>query len=257
MLDDTRYTQAGEQAMAFIWRHLQADGGILHRYRGGHVMEQRFATDFAFVIWALIELYMATFAPIYLERAIQVQEDMFERFWDTEDGGFFLTEQGSDVPLTRSKPTEDGALPSANAVAMYNLLRLGHLTGDPRWGSHAEELRMLSAPARRWPTAHAMWLSALEMAFGTPRELVVTAPRQEDAMAAIRTIQRHYLPHTVILLKADGIEDVAPYTASLETGEEPTFYVCTGQACRAPTARIDEALDELDPPVRHTASPQT
>ena len=255
-LDDTRYTQAGEQAMAFLWWHLHDDGGILHRYRDGHVMEQRFATDAAFSIWALIELYMATFTPVYLARAIRVQEDMFERFWDNADGGFFLTEHDSDVPLARSKPTEDGALPSANAVAMYNLLRLSHLTGDPRWGERAEQLRKLSAPARRWPTAHTMWLSALEMAFDTPRELVVTGPRQREAMAAIRTIQRHYLPHTVILLKADGIEDVAPYTTDMQTGDNTLFYVCTGQACRAPSTHMEAAFKALDPPVRHdTAEP--
>jgi len=251
VLDDDRYVEAAEHAAGFIWQHLRDGDGILHRYRDGHVMQRGYASDAAFVTWGLLELFMATFAPVHLRRAVRVQEDMHRRFWDTEHGGFYLTEHGSADLLVRDKPAEDGAVPSANAVAMYNLLRLGHLTGDQRWAERAEQLHHLAAPAARYPAAHAMWLSALEFAFDTPREVVVTASRRRDAMSAIRWIQRHYLPHTVILLKSPELADVAPFTADMDTGDEVTFYVCTGHACRAPLSDPKELLDALDPPRCH------
>lgn len=250
-LDEDRYTAAAERAAAFVWHHLRDGAEVLHRYRDGHVAPQRFATDAAFFIWGLLELYMATFSPVYLRRAAELQEHMIEHFWDDEAGGFFFTPHDSDVPLTRTRPTEDGAVPSANAVALYNLLRLGHLTGDPHWHNRAEHLRVHAAPVRRWPTAHTMWLSALAFAFDTPREVVVTAEEPSDAMSAIRALQRHYLPHTVFLLKTDALADVAPFTAGMQPGGDVTFYVCTGQTCRAPTTDISVVLDELDPPRRH------
>ncbi|MGC9307294.1 MAG: thioredoxin domain-containing protein [Thermoplasmatota archaeon] len=251
VFDDERYIETAERAAGFIWQHMHDNGGIRHRYRDGHVSQQRYASDAAFYIWGLIELYLATFTPAYLKQAIQIQDDMFERFWNTARGGFYLTEHDSDTPLVRSMPTEDGALPSANAIAMYNLLRLGHLTGEQRWHDLAEQLLTLAASARRWPTAHTMWLSALELAYGTSRELVVTAPEEQDAISAIRGIQRQYLPHTVILFKREGITKVAPFTRDMPAGDAVTFYVCTGQTCRAPTTDISVVLDELDPPQRH------
>lgn len=92
-----------------------------------------------------------------------------------------------------------------------------------------------------------MWLSGLEMAFDTPREVVVTAARQRDAMPAIRVIQRHYLPHTLILFKAGAIEEVAPFTVDMDAGDGVTFYVCTGQRCQSPTTDLGAVLDALDP----------
>ncbi len=255
VLDDERYVEAAEQTTGFIWRHLHGGAGVMHRYRDGDVMEQRFAGDAACLIWGFIELYMATFAPVYLQRAVELQGDMQELFWDTADGGFYLSSPDGDAPLARTKSTEDGALPSVNAVALYNLLRLHHLTGDPRWQDTVEKLQRLAAPARRWPTAHTMWLSALEYAFDTPGEVVVASPRRESAMPVIRAIQRHYLPHTVLLLKEEGLADVAPFTAEMAAGSDVTFYVCSGQACRAPVMDIEAALDALDPPIRYAVRP--
>jgi hypothetical protein len=251
VFDNERYIMAAERAAGFIWQHLHDDGGIRHRYRDGHVSQQCYASDAAFYIWGLIELYLATFTPVYLQRAIQVQEEMLQQFWETENAGFYLTAHDSETPLVRSMPTEDGAVPSANAVAMYNLLRLGHLTGDQRWHDRAEQLRALATPARQWPTAHTMWLSALELAYGTSHEIVITAPKEKEAISAIRFIQRQYLPHTVILFKREGIADVAPFTRDMPEGDTVTFYVCTGQTCRAPTTDISVVLDELDLPLRH------
>jgi len=65
-----KYTLAAEKASEFIFSKLvRPDGRLLARYRDGEAAFLAYLDDYAFLIWALIELYETTYKPMYLKKA--------------------------------------------------------------------------------------------------------------------------------------------------------------------------------------------
>jgi len=65
-----KYTLAAEKASEFIFSKLvRPDGRLLARYRDGEAAFLAYLDDYAFLIWALIELYETTYKPMYLKKS--------------------------------------------------------------------------------------------------------------------------------------------------------------------------------------------
>jgi hypothetical protein len=82
---------------------------------------------------------------------------------DPENGGFFMTADDHEALIAREKPAFDGALPSGNAVALMNLLRLNALTLDPSYLKRAKKgFSAFSTIVEANPSAFGEMLLALE-----------------------------------------------------------------------------------------------
>jgi uncharacterized protein len=131
VLNDPKYTEIARRAADFILKEMRSpEGRLLHRYKDGAGIQANL-DDYAFLAWGLIELYETTFDIEYLREAQRITEVMLKHFWDDSMGGLFFTPDDGEALLVRQKEIYDGALPAGNSVAMLNLLRLSHLTGDP------------------------------------------------------------------------------------------------------------------------------
>ena len=139
VLGDEGYADAAEKAARFILRRMRReDGRLLARYRDGEAAILAFLDDYAFLAWGLMELYEATLRIDYLRQAADLTREMIDLFGDKEEGGFFFYGADGEELLTRPKEIYDGATPSGNSVAAYNLIRLARLLADPRLEEEAE-----------------------------------------------------------------------------------------------------------------------
>jgi len=160
VLKDQKYLQAAEQAANFILQKLRReDGRLLARYRDGEAMHLAYAVDYAYFIWSLLELYEAGAQGKYLQAAKDLNNDLLKLFWDEENGGLYFYGEDSEELLIRPKEFYDGAMPSDNAVASMNFLRLARKCGQTEMEGRAEEQFKLTAAAiNENPTAHSFWL---------------------------------------------------------------------------------------------------
>ena len=140
-LHEHAFLQTAEKAAGFIFSHLLDNRGrLLHRFRQGEAGIAATANDYAFLIMGLIELHRAGGDPQWLERALALQQMMNNDFRDPVLGGFFLTAgERQELPV-RPMDLYDGALPSANAVALHNLIHLHRLSGQDQWRDQAMRL---------------------------------------------------------------------------------------------------------------------
>ncbi len=143
---DTRYTEQARKAETFLWNHLRrGDGRLLARYRDGQAAYPGYVDDYAFYVWGLIELYQTTFDVQYLRRALTLNQNMIDLFWDEERDGLFFTGSDSEQLISRPKEIYDGAIPSGNSIAAHNFVRLARLTGETRLEDYApSSLRLLA-----------------------------------------------------------------------------------------------------------------
>ena len=103
--------------------------------------------------------------PLFLKESLDLQKQMVDDFWDDKNGGFYSTSTSNrDLPV-RPKELYDGAIPSANSMALYNFLCLSRLTGDAQWEERAQALaRSFSGSVRIQPSAFTFFLVGLDFA---------------------------------------------------------------------------------------------
>ena len=107
-----------------------------------------------------MELYEASFDALYLQTALDLQQDMIKHFWDEAAGGFYFIADDAEQLLLRQKEIYDGAVPSGNAVAMLNLLRLSRITAQPDFEHRRSPLPGLfpEACSKRLQPIRSLWL---------------------------------------------------------------------------------------------------
>jgi uncharacterized protein YyaL (SSP411 family) len=254
VLGDSRWTEAARKAMDFLLTRLRRpDGRLWKRFREGEAALPAHLDDYAFTVWALLELHQTTQQPEYLRLALELNQLTLQLFQDEEQGGFYLTaEDETELPV-RMKETYDGAIPAGNSIATLNNLRLARLTGNEDLSRVAE--RSWSAMGRdlsAHPTAYTQMLQALDFHLGPTHEVVVVGKEQDPGTRAMLTaLASWYQPRQVALFKpADEdnppIAELAPFVAAHRPMDDrPTAYVCSGFSCRKPTTDIQEMLAQL------------
>ena len=126
------YWTLATQATQFILDH-QWQENRLHRlnYQGKPTTLAQ-SEDYAFLIKALLDLQAANPTENYwLEKAIAIQEEFDQFFWSLELGGYYNNSlDNSQDLLIRERSYQDNATPSANGIAIANLVRLAGLTDN-------------------------------------------------------------------------------------------------------------------------------
>jgi len=211
------------------------------------------AADYAFMAWGLLELYEATFEARYLRQALALNDELLDRFWDDNTGGFYFTDDDAEDLIVRQKEIYDGAVPSGNSVTMMNLLRLGRITGRPEFEEKANRIgRAFYNEVSRTPSAHTMLMMAVSFAVGPTYEVVIVGQAgSADTKEMLRTLQRQFLPNKIVLFRPN--DDPAPDIVKLaeftkyhtSIGGKATAYVCRNYACALPTTDINEMLKML------------
>jgi hypothetical protein len=237
------YAEAASQAAQFVLTTMvRADGRLLHRYRDGDAALLAYAADHAFLIWGLLELYEATFDVTYLEQSLRLNAVALEHYWDEDGGGLFSTSDDGEPLLVRQKDVYDGALPSANSVAMLNLLRLARMTAQPELERRAAEIgRAFSKTASATPMAHTQLLMAVDVALGPSVEVVIAGKLgTRDCENMLRALRSDLAPHRVVLFRPDEeapeIARLAPFTEhQTSVRGRATAYVCRNYTCETPT----------------------
>jgi hypothetical protein len=237
------------------------DGRLLHRFREGEAAIPAFADDYAYLAWGLCELYEAGFEARWLREATALLDALIARYWDTEGGGFFLTADDAEAGISgRQKQLVDGAVPSANSVALLVLTHLAAVTENEEYRRKAEQMmRLYPREAADNPMGYGFFLSALDFAAGPSFEVVITGdPAREDTRSMVRALRQRFLPNATVILRPPGQEPeiarLAPFTR-LQTGVDgkATAYVCRSWACELPVTDAAAMLARLgadDPPAR-------
>jgi len=231
----------------------KADGRLLHRFRAGEGAIEATIDDYTFLIWGLIELYEATFDARYIDHAVQLNNELLGHFWDSKDGGLYFTPDFGEELLVRQKEIYDGALPSGNAVAFLNLLRLTKLTNDPELAAKASHLsRAFSGIIERNPSVHTQFLIGLDYALGPSYEVLLEGPPEaKKTKDMIKALRMHFLPNTIVHLNSKLkptndlflLSDPKKQQNNQET--ETMVYVCVNYSCQKPTSDVNEMLKQL------------
>ncbi|MFM7574191.1 MAG: thioredoxin domain-containing protein, partial [Snowella sp.] len=183
--------------------------------------------DYAFLIKALLDLQTANPTENYwLEKAIAIQEEFDQFFWSVELGGYYNNSlDNSQDLLIRERSYQDNATPSANGIAIANLVRLAGLTNNLDYLTQAEQaLTAFSYVLKHSPQACPSLLVALDhYRFGN-------TVRSQSAL--LSTLLSHYLPVT----RCQIVENLPNQAIAI---------VCQGLSCLEPAINQQQLLNQL------------
>ena len=249
ILGEPRYEQAARRSADRILSRCRTPGGLLHREKDGAAGIPGFASDYAFLVEALIDLYEATFEPRYFRAAVELANEMEDRFADPR-GGYFLAAVGHDHLIVRPRELFDGATPSSNSVAAMNLLRLATFTGESTYRERAEQIfSAFAGYLDRAPAAFPRLLCALDYRQDEPREVVLSGEPGREDFEELRAAVFHARTLNRIVAHADAAEslaDVSPLVASRGSSGAAQAWVCRNFACLRPTSDPTQLAGTLD-----------
>lgn len=225
------YLDAAKKAQKFIENNLCEANALFVSYRNNKRGKKGFLDDYAFYIFALINLYEATFDKSYLEKALKLCEKTIHDFYDVENGGFWLYGKENEQLILRPKETYDGAIPSGNSVMAYNLVRLFYITDDKHLQELAKaQLSFMSGSAKQYPAGFSMFLTALSDYLDMPEKITVVIKEQNT---------EENIPCKINLGTIINVLD-GPTQEYKLLNDKTTFYVCRNHSCMPPVNDIEE-----------------
>ncbi len=125
--------------------------------------------DYALLIKALLDLQQSALNLLisaeeqildWQAEAVRVQSEFDQHLW-SEEGGYYNTERRADL-LILERSYDDHATPSANGMAIANLVRLSALTGKMNYLNRAEQAlsafsTVLQITPQRCPSLFVAW----------------------------------------------------------------------------------------------------
>ncbi len=256
VLNEPKYLVAATRAAAFvIAKNYDPNTHTLkRRYRDGEAKFPAHLDDYAFFTLGLLDLYEAGLDVKCLQQAVALTETQLRLFRDEQSptAGFFDSSDEDATILLRTKEEYDGAEPSGNAIAAWNLLRLAQMLNRPAWWDLAEStMRAFASRTEKMPHAMPQMLAAMDFSRDKPKQIIIAGkPEAPDTQALLAAIHARFIPNKILLL-ADGAEGQKYLSESLPImssftmmDNKATAYVCENYACQLPTNEL-EALARL------------
>lgn len=221
------YLELAARAANFILENQFVDGRF-HRlnYQGEPTVLAQ-SEDYAFFIKALLDLQASNPEhKQWLEKAIAIQDEFNEFLWSVELGGYYNTSSDSSQDLiVRERSYVDNATPSANGIAIANLVRLALLTDNLDYLDLAElGLKAFRSVMHRAPQACPSLFTALDWYRNST--LIRSTTEQ------INSLIPKFLPTAV-------------FTITSDLPEGSVGLVCQGLKCLAPAENVEHLLQQV------------
>ncbi|MDC6352728.1 thioredoxin domain-containing protein [Zeaxanthinibacter sp. PT1] len=241
-LGESHYLQKAKDIYRFLVENNMKGKQLVHTYKKGSEQEEGFLEDYAYFIRAALDLYSVTTDEQYLDSAREMLELTDRKFYNSQNG-LYRFKDDNELIATIYK-TDDGVLPSPNAVMAENLLILGHLDYNKTYLKRSTGMLQLILPmAEQSPDLYAKWNSVLLQIVFPYYEVAVVGP---DAVEKLKELNAHFLPNA-LLVGAVEKSGQALFKNRFVPGD--TFiYVCRDHSCKMPVTSVPNAIQLLDRP---------
>jgi uncharacterized protein YyaL (SSP411 family) len=181
--EEKSFIDSANQALHFIQKNLWVNKRLFATYKDGKARFSGYLDDYAFLLDTLLTSLQISWKTDYLIFAIEIADALLTHFYDKVAGGFYFTANDHEKLVHRPKTMMDESLPSGNGIAARSLLLLGHLIGEPRYLSAAENTIKAAWPTLSMhPAEHGSLLLALEY-WLDPSPIIVIRGDSEEMKA--------------------------------------------------------------------------
>ena len=245
---EAHWIEAACHAFAFVTGRMADGNRLSHSWRAGRARHPAVIDDYANMARAGLNLYQVTGDDGYIDRARAWVVQADASYWDTENGGYFLSAAETTDVIARSKSAIDNAVPSGNGTMAGVLAQLHALTGEAAYGDRAEALiRAFAGESVEHMANMPVLLMGFEALMDPVQAVVVGVPGDEATESLLRAAWTAPVPRaTITRLTPDAaLPDGHPARGKGLVDGRPAAYVCVGQVCGLPITEPDALTEAL------------
>lgn len=245
------YKKLAVRAVSFVIYNLynDKDEKLYHRYIDGEAAFEATLEDYAFLIKALLDFHNISFSGKILALAKKLTDKAIEKFYDTENGGFFDTDSDRKDIIFRTKEIYDGAEPSGNSVMLDNLNRIFIIYKDDKYFSIAEKsFKHFFEKVAANPFSSPFYLSSLFNFLKFNTSIILSGDLRSDLFNVFHSeIKKKYFPNKNLIYFNNVSSKMLSYLNDIvKEPEADKVYVCQNFACNLPVATKDELTNLLN-----------
>ncbi|MBB2483200.1 thioredoxin domain-containing protein [Bacillus sp. APMAM] len=247
---EPQFLDYARKGITFIEEKLWKNDQLYARYRDGEVKFNAYLDDYAFMLWAYLEMYEAEHKLNDIQQAIKIKNKMFKEFWDDKSGGFYFTSTDAETLIYREKQGFDGALPSGNSVAALQLWRLAKFTEDMDLQEKVDKLlASFEQDASVYPHGMLYMLQAAMAKYAGGKEVVVSGTNDNNRKEFVTLYQSNYHPFDILMI-ADmeklNTKELQVWKDKLDEKHDFALYVCEQYSCKNPIYNVEEAKTSMN-----------
>lgn len=247
---EPQFLDYARKGITFIEEKLWKNDQLYARYRDGEVKFNAYLDDYAFMLWAYLEMYEAEHKLNDIQQAIKIKNKMFKEFWDDKSGGFYFTSTDAETLIYREKQGFDGALPSGNSVAALQLWRLAKFTEDMDLQEKVDKLlASFEQDASVYPHGMLYMLQAAMAKYAGGKEVVVSGTNDNNRKEFVTLYQSNYHPFDILMI-ADmeklNTKELQVWKDKLDEKHDFVLYVCEQYSCKNPIYNVEEAKTSMN-----------
>ena len=247
LIERPDFIESAHKAVEFIRNHMWKDGRLLATAKDKKARLNAYLDDYVFLAEGVLELLQARWNSEEFEFVIELIEVLLNHFVDEQYGAFCFTSDDHEPLITRTIPTHDDSTPSANGVAAYLLIKLGHMTGEQRYLDVADKiLRAIQPAALHMPSSFGASLVAIEQMVNPGTYIVIRGAHDESRRWADACAKTGPVNLMVFAIPDDAGELPGLLAEKKISDKSSTIaYVCCGFQCLAPLHSLDELLEAI------------
>lgn len=249
IFNDMKLIELARKSASFILQVMYDRKELKHSYRDKVAKVSGKLSDYAFLVNALIDLYESTGEIEWLQQSVEILDMMLDKFEDKAKGGFYEAEEDSSL-IFKYKDSYDGAIPSANSVAIKVLIKIGTLLNNTNYKNIAEKALMcFGGDIKKAPAGSVGLLNNISKILEGEDQIVIASNNFDGNVKNILMgIKKEFINDPVIILLTSEIncEWLRDKNSNLENmivlDGKPTIYHCKNYTCNKPVHRVKELL---------------
>ncbi|WP_246560776.1 thioredoxin domain-containing protein [Zobellia russellii] len=234
-----QFLDKAKSVFAFVKSNSYQNGKLVHTFKKGSQRKEGFIEDYAFMIDASLQMYGVTLDTQYLDFAKELNRIAETEFAD-ENSGMYHYNEGNDL-IAEIIKTDDGVLPSPNAVMAYNLFRLGHIEYNVDFTNKSKQMLSAMVPAIiESAPSYSKWNALLLNNTYPYFEIAVVG---KDAPVLVKALNE--IPLANALVVGSKSESSSPLFKDRYVADGTFIYVCQNTTCKLPVKTVNEALGQI------------
>jgi uncharacterized protein YyaL (SSP411 family) len=161
-------------------------------------------------------------------------------YFEDSASGLYRFSRGGELIANIIK-TDDGVMPSPNAVMAHNLFKIGHLMYDIELLSQSKKMLSTMVPfIEEAAPSYALWNELLLHHAYPYFEVAVVG---SEARTLVKALNQNYLPNTLVI--GSTTESDFPLFKDRYFDDGTFIYVCRETTCKLPVTTVQQAIAQI------------
>ncbi len=240
------YLETAKKCISFIENNLFVNDKLLRTYKNNIAKIDGYLEDYSYFANALLDVFEIEPESKYLDLALKLGFYLVDHFWDSTSSSFFMTSDNHEKLIIRPKSNYDLSLPSGNSVSCFVMIRLYHLTQEPKFLQIATQIMESQAQiAAENPFGFGYLLNTIYIYLQKPTEITIINSENSEIC---KFLSSTFLPESFIIqiqnkLQLENLVKF-PFFKGKTFSEKTTVFVCKDFTCSLPLSTRSE-IDSL------------